>query len=98
MLGGNEDEMRAQASPLTYVSDSFPPTMFISGNADPIVNVEHSLKMYRALVDAGAKTELHVFEGQPHAFDREPAFGRQCAALMTLFLNRHVRATVAAAT
>lgn len=96
MLGGFEDEARKQASPVMYVSGSFPPTMFISGNKDELVNVEHSLKMYRALVDAGALAELHVFEGQPHAFDREPAFGRQCAALMTLFLNRHVRAPVAA--
>ena len=96
MLGGTEDEVRAQASPITYASGSFPPTMLISGNADELVNVEHSLRMYRALIDAGAKAEMHIFEGQPHAFDREPAFGRQCAALMTLFLNRHVRAAVAA--
>lgn len=97
LLGGTDHELREQASPITYVSASFPATMLISGNADEIVNVEHSFLMYRALIDAGVKAELHVFEGQPHAFDREPAFGRQCAALMTLFLNRHVRGAQASA-
>jgi hypothetical protein len=46
--------------------------------------------MYDVLTAAGAKAELHVFDGQLHAFDREPSFGRQCAALMTLFLGRHL--------
>jgi len=64
--------------------------MLVHGNADETVPVEQSFLMYRALVDAGAKAELHVFEGAPHAFDREPGFGRQCASLMTLFLGRHV--------
>jgi acetyl esterase/lipase len=53
--------------------------------------------MYQALLDAGAKAELHIFEGQVHAFDRQPAYGRQCAALMTLFLERQLaRAPVGA--
>ena len=33
---------------------------------------------------------------QPHAFDAQPEFGRQCAAEMLLFLNRYVRDRVAA--
>ena len=97
LFGDAGGEVRAQASPITYASASFPPTMLIHGNKDEIVDVEHSLRMYRALIDAGAKAELHVFEGQPHAFERAPAFGRQCAALMGLFLDRHVRAAPASA-
>lgn len=92
MLGGTDNELLAQVSPITYASASFPPTMLVHGNADEIVHVDNSLLMYGALIAAGAKAELHIFEGQPHAFDREPAYGRQCAALMTLFLDRHVRA------
>jgi acetyl esterase/lipase len=47
--------------------------------------------MYHRLRAAGAKAELHVFEGLPHAFDRLPDFGRHCANLIALFFDRHVR-------
>ena len=46
--------------------------------------------MYRALTGAGARAELHVYEGAPHAFDAVPEFGRQCASIVQLFLDRHV--------
>ena len=90
LLGGSDPQLRAQASPIHYPASSFPPTLLIHGNADEVVHVENSLRMYRALVDAGTKAELHIFEGAAHAFDREPAFGRQCVSLMALFLSRHV--------
>ncbi|MEX2158623.1 MAG: alpha/beta hydrolase [Dehalococcoidia bacterium] len=91
MLGRTDDEILAEVSPITYASASFPPTMLISGNNDDIVNVESSFLMYRALINAGAKAELHIFEGQPHTFDRDPVYGRQTAALMKIFLDRHTR-------
>ena len=97
MLGGSDDKLREQASPISYASASFPPTMLIHGSADELVHVEHSLRMYRALLEAGAKAELHIFEGAPHAFDREQAFGRQCASLMVLFLSRHLLSAGSAA-
>lgn len=78
------------ASPITYVSSAFPPTQLITGNRDMIVPDESSFAMYRALVDVGAKAELHVYEGAPHAFDAFPEFGRQTAAIMALFIDRHV--------
>jgi len=85
-----EPETLAGASANTYVSADFPPTMLIHGNADTVVSVSQSLRMYEQLVDAGAKAELHIFEGQPHSFDRDPGYGRECAALMQLFFKRHV--------
>jgi dipeptidyl aminopeptidase/acylaminoacyl peptidase len=89
MLGRTDDAILTEVSPITYASASFPPTMLISGNNDDIVNVESGVLMYRALIDAGAKAEMHIFEGQPHAFDRDPIYGRQTAALMKIFLDRH---------
>jgi acetyl esterase/lipase len=47
--------------------------------------------MHDALVAAGVPVDLHVYAGQPHAFDAEPRFGRICAAEMLLFLDRYVR-------
>lgn len=83
-------ETARAASPVTYAAASFPPTLLITGNKDELVPVESSFLMYRALTEAGAKAELHVYEGAPHAFDAIPDFGRQCASIMALFLDRHV--------
>ena len=81
----------AAASPVTYASAAFPPALLITGNQDELVSWHDSDDMYHRLRAAGAKTELHLFEGLPHAFDRLPDFGRHCANLIALFLDRQVR-------
>lgn len=78
------------ASPIAHASGSFPPSLLITGNDDTIVAPSETLRMYEALVAAGARAEMHVYEGAPHAFDALPEFGRQCAGIMALFLDRHV--------
>ena len=70
----------------------FPPTMLIHGTADTTVPPLASIRMYEELVRAGVPVELHMYAEQPHAFDATPAFGRQCAAEMLLFLDRYVPA------
>jgi acetyl esterase/lipase len=91
LLGGNPtDAQIAAASPVSHVTASWPPTLLITGNKDELVPDESSFAMYRAITDAGANAELHVYEGAPHAFDAISAFGRQCATIMDLFLDRHV--------
>ena len=67
-----------------------------TGNKDETVPVVASFNMYRALVDAGATAELHVYADQPHAFDAVPEFGRQAATIMALFLDRYVTRRTAA--
>lgn len=78
------------ASPIHRARRDFAPTLLFTGNRDEIVPANESVRMYRALADAGAPAELHVYEGAPHAFDSVPEFGRQCASIMALFLDRHV--------
>ena len=97
LLGEVTDERMAEASPLTYAANPLPPIMLLTGNADETVAEEASLRMYDALRKAGARAELHVFDGAPHAFDAQPLFGRQCAALMQMFLARYVPASAASA-
>ena len=87
---GYTEETARRASPLAHVNADWPPTLLITGNKDELVPVESSFKMYKALTEAGVRAELHVYEGAPHAFDREPAFGRQCASIMALFMDRTV--------
>ena len=91
LLGDDVSEGRLRAmSPLTYVGPTFPPTLLLTGNHDELVDSGESLRLHQALLAAGARSELHVFDGAPHAFDLLPEFGRQCAALVTLFLDTHV--------
>ncbi len=88
-VGYTDDAARA-ASPITYAGTAFPPTLLITGNKDELVPDEASFRMYRALIDAGAKAELHVYSEAPHAFDATREFGRQTAEIMALFLDRYV--------
>lgn len=83
-------ELEQQASPIRFVHPGYPPTMLVHGNADEIVPVEASFAMYHALIEAGARVELHVFDGEAHAFDTDPALGRQVADLIALFIDRKV--------
>src|SRR5215212_2720059 len=87
-------EVARRASPLTYVRKDFPPTLLIHGTADIVVNYRESLRLFEALEQAGASVELHLYAGQPHAFDAAPAFRRQCAQIMRPFLDRYVPAAV----
>ena len=79
------------ASPVSHVTDRFPPTMLIHGEDDEVVPVADSLVLREALVAAGVPVELHVYPEQPHAFDAQPAFGRRCADEMVFFLDRYAR-------
>jgi acetyl esterase/lipase len=91
LLGPDVSEARvASMSPLSYAGPLFPPTLLITGNRDDLVHWRESLTMYLALTEAGAPAEIHIFDGLPHAFDLLPDYGRQCAALVGLFLDRHV--------
>lgn len=91
LLGDNASRATEDgASPISYAREDFPPTMLIHGNNDTVVPVQASLRMYRALSDAGARTEMHIYEGAPHSFDAAPEFGRQVVDLMALFIDRQV--------
>lgn len=91
LLGSDANDTTMQgASPITHAVSGYPPTMLITGNNDVVVPDESSMRMYAALREAGVKAELHVYEGAPHAFDAVPVYGRQCAQIMQLFLDRHV--------
>lgn len=87
-----DEEVARLAGPLSHISADFPPTMLIHGTADTTVPPLASIRMYEELVRAGVPVELHMYAEQPHAFDATPAFGRQCAAEMLLFLDRYVPA------
>jgi acetyl esterase/lipase len=94
LLGDDiSDERLRGMSPITYVGPNFPATLLLTGNRDVRVDWKESVTMCRALNDAGARCELHVFDGLEHAFDIAPDYGRLSASLMTRFLDSHVLAS-----
>jgi acetyl esterase/lipase len=92
LLGADvsEDRLRAM-SPINYVGSRYPTTMLLTGNRDARVDWRESARMCDALNAAGSSCELHVFDGLEHAFDVAPEYGRLSAALVTRFLDSHVR-------
>jgi acetyl esterase/lipase len=87
---GAPDGVARRASPVEWITPDFPPTLLVTGNRDELVPAQSSFLMYQRLLEAGAPVELHVYADAPHAFDATPEFGRQVAAIMTLFLDRYV--------
>lgn len=87
---GGTPEIAHQASPIRHVTPDFPPTQLIHGTEDELVPVSASFAMYEELRAKGVPADLHIHGGQPHAFDREPAFGRLCAQEMLVFLDRYL--------
>lgn len=91
LLGENPSvEAARAAAPETYLSPAFPPTLLIHGTSDELVPVGESSLVFDRLSRAGVPAEMHLYAGQPHGFDAAPAFGRQSAEVMALFLRRYV--------
>jgi acetyl esterase/lipase len=94
LLGDDVSDERLRAmSPITYVGPDFPPTLLLTGNRDARFDWRESVRMCEALNNAGARCELHVFDGLEHAFDLSLEYGRLSAALMNRFLDSHVLAS-----
>jgi acetyl esterase/lipase len=77
------------ASPATYVTERSAPTVLLHGVADTMVPIESSQRFFQLLRDRKVPSEFHSFAGQPHIFDRDPAFARVCAQVAALFIERH---------
>jgi acetyl esterase/lipase len=87
---GSDEAANRAASPTTYVSKTFPPTLLFHGLADVTVAPESSQRFLQLLRDAGVPSELHTFAGVPHEFDEHPEFAQACAELIDFFLDRQV--------
>ncbi len=67
--GKTDAEILEQArlsSPFHRVTQPEPPFLLIHGDADPVVPIEHSRKLVKAIADAGGKSELIVKKGGGH--------------------------------
>jgi acetyl esterase len=91
LLGDDVSDARlSMMSPIAHVRPDFPATLLLTGNRDERVDSSESVHMYDAIIAAGGRAELHVFDGLEHAFDTHPDYGRLSASIMIQFLNSHV--------
>ena len=85
--GASEADARA-ASPLSHVSERFPPTLLLHGTADRVVHHSSSQRMLDALRTAKAPADLHLFHGQNHGFEAVPSVRAVLTAEAAYFLDR----------
>ena len=71
-------------SPLLHVSPDDPPTLLIHGDADTLVNIDHSQRMFKALQNAGIKSAFITLPGAGHGFRGDDAT-KAGAALLKWF-------------
>ncbi len=57
------------ASPTSYISESFAPTIFVHGTADNTVPMSSSIDFFNQLHDLDVPTALTLIQGADHAFD-----------------------------
>jgi acetyl esterase/lipase len=91
-------EIVKAASPITYATRDYPPTLFVHGTADDRVPHAMTMRMYQALEQAGVPADLHLYAGQDHFFDQEPQFSTAVADAMACFIARYVPVQVAVTT
>jgi dipeptidyl aminopeptidase/acylaminoacyl peptidase len=79
----------AAASPTSYISASFAPTIFIHGAADTTVPLASSIDFFTKLQAAGVPTALTAIQGAAHAFDNgAPDAVELMAQSIDLFMDR----------
>src|SRR5688572_18263202 len=79
----------AAASPTTYISATFAPTIFIHGTKDGTIPVQSSVDFFTKLHGLGVPSTLTLIQGADHAFDNNaPDAVEVMAASIDLFLDR----------
>lgn len=63
-----DTQLRAQASPISYVSAAMPKTLRIHGTADGMVPYSQSVEFYEAAIHAGGDCQLIAVDGADHAW------------------------------
>jgi dipeptidyl aminopeptidase/acylaminoacyl peptidase len=70
-------ELAAQASPVTHVSPAAPPFLLLHGESDRFVPHVQSVRLHTALVEAGGRADLYLYEGADHMWLGTPHAAEQ---------------------
>ena len=79
-----EKEKAADISPILFVTPDDPPTLLIHGDADELVNISHSQRMFQALQEHKIKSHFITLPGAGHGF-RDADAQKAQAALIAWF-------------
>jgi acetyl esterase/lipase len=89
--GGATADALAAASPGTYISADFAPTIFLHGIEDTTIPYTSSVDFFNKLHEAGVTADLHLIQGAPHAYEgRNEDAALASAQMANLFLDRVV--------
>jgi acetyl esterase/lipase len=89
LMGDAATEAQARAaSPLTHVTEAFPPTLLLHGTSDRVVHHSASQRMLDALRLARAPADLQLYHGHNHGFCAVPSMRELVAAQVDYFLQR----------
>ncbi len=96
MTGPNErfpaldfpNEQAAAISPLLMADAEDPPVLLIHGDADELVNISHSVNMFKELQEQGVTSDFITINGGAHGFRGEHAVQASDARLE--WFNRHL--------
>jgi acetyl esterase/lipase len=80
----------ATLSPIDYVSSDDPPILLIHGNADELVPIRHSERLFSALQKADVTSEFLVMQGAPHGLFTGQAAEIAAISLLGWF-RRHLK-------
>lgn len=69
LVGGQDQDAYAAASPISYVTPAAPPFLLVHGTADTLVQYHHSEVLAQALTEAGVPVRLVPVDGADHIFD-----------------------------
>jgi acetyl esterase/lipase len=93
-LGGKQydeaPDLYRQASPITHVTRSAPPTLILHGTIDETVPVKQADLLARRLKELGVPFEYERLAGWPHTMDLAEDVNRRCLWRVERFLARYM--------
>jgi acetyl esterase/lipase len=90
--GSPEQNLAAQASPMTHVSPDDAPHLLFHCEKDEVIPFSHSERLAAALREAGVAVELLKIPGGSH-METRPEGGPDYLAAMVKWFDRHLRVT-----
>jgi acetyl esterase/lipase len=81
-------DLAARASPISHVHPDAPPFLLLHGEADRFIPFIQSVRLHTALVEAGARAELYLYEDADHMWLGSPEAAEQALESTTDHLRR----------
>lgn len=94
LIGGpiqDNQDMVAQANPITYITPEAPPFLIMHGELDPLIPVNQSERLHEALQKAGVDSTLVILNGLGHGFQGDEEQWGQTLQQVQDFFDQHLK-------